>query len=177
MEKETTRGEKRDYECWTLTSQDVLRLPLAWTAKDLAAAWKDGAWFKYTLTAEGQTGWMKITVSDVNEEGFTSLEESEFGGKATKEEPRKYTWAKFMREMAPPKYDTTVSKETLETKAGKFECTLYTNVEKSDGVESTNKVWFAKEVTGPWVKMVAEFKGADKTSSSSMELIEYKIGK
>lgn len=177
MERETKREEKRDYECWTLTSHDILRLPLAWTAKELAAAWKDGAWFKYSLTAEGQSGWMKITVSEVNEEGFTSVEESEFGGKASKDEPRKYTWAKFIRQMAAPKYGTTVSKEAIETKAGKFECTLYTNVEKEDGVESTNKVWFAKEVTGPWVKMTGEFKGGDKSSSNVMELMEYKIGK
>ncbi len=177
MEREIKRSEKRDYECWTLASHDILRLPLSWTAKDLMAAWKDGAWFKYSLAAEGQTGWMKITVSDVNEEGFTSVEEGEFGGKANKDEPRKYTWAKFMSQMAPPKHGTTISKETIETKAGKFECTLYTNVDKSEGVESTNKVWFAKEVVGPWVKMQGEFKSGDKVSSTVMELLEYKIGK
>lgn len=177
MERETKRSEKRDYECWVLTGHDVLRLPLSWTAKDLQAAWKDGAWFKYTLTSDGQSGWMKISVSDVNEEGFTSVEESEFGGKASKEEPRKYTWEKFMQQMAPPKYGTKSSAETLETKAGKFECTCYITTEAEGGATSTQKTWFAKELSGPWVKMSGEFKDGDKVSTHSMELIEYKLGK
>jgi hypothetical protein len=177
MERETKRGEKRDYECWTLTSHDILRVKLSWTPKELAEKWKDGASFKYSLEADGKTGWMQIVVSEVTAEGFTSTESGEFGGEKEAGSARKYTWEKFMREMAPPKYGTTESTETIETKAGKFECKAYTYSEKTGDSEMTTKCWFAKEVTGPWVKMTMQAKGGEKSMSNAMELLEYKIGK
>ena len=177
MEREVKRGEKRDYECWTLTSHDILRVKMPWTPKDLAEKWKDGASFKYSLEADGKTGWMQIVVSEVSEEGFTSTESGEFGGEKEPGKPRKYTWEKFMREMAPPKYGTVESAETIETKAGKFECKVYTYSEKTGDSEMTTKCWFAKEVTGPWVKMTMHAKGGEKMTSNGMELLEYKIGK
>lgn len=177
MEREIKRGEKRDYECWTLTSHDILRVKLSWTPKELAEKWKDGASFKYSLESDGKTGWMQIVVSEVTEEGFTSTESGEFGGEKEDGKPRKYTWEKFMREMAPPKYGTTESTETLETKAGKFECKVYTYTEKTSDSEMTTKCWFAKELTGPWVKMAMQAKSGEKLMSNGMELLEYKIGK
>lgn len=177
MERETKRGEKRDYECWTLTSHDILRIKLPWTAKELAAKWKDGASFKYSLESDGKTGWMQIVVSDVTEEGFTSTESGEFGGEKEDGKPRKYTWEKFMREMAAPKYGTTESTETIETKAGKFECKVYSYSEKTGDSEMTTKCWFAKEVMGPWVRMTMQAKGGEKSMSNAMELLEFKIGK
>lgn len=177
MEKESMRGEKRDYECWTLTSHDILRIKLPWTAKELAAKWKDGASFKYSLESDGKTGWMQIVVSDVTDEGFTSTESGEFGGEKEDSKPRKYTWEKFMREMAAPKYGTTETTETIETKAGKFECKVYSYSEKTGDSEMTTKCWFAKEVMGPWVRMTMQAKGGEKSMSNAMELLEFKIGK
>ncbi|MCC6151643.1 MAG: hypothetical protein IT461_15430 [Planctomycetes bacterium] len=177
MERETKRGDKRDYECWTLTSHDILRIKLPWTPKELAEKWKDGASFKYSLESDGKAGWMQIVVSEVSEEGFTSTESGEFAGEKEDGKPRKYTWEKFMREMAPPKYGTTESTETIETKAGKFECKVYTYSEKNGDSEMTTKCWFAKEVTGPWVKMTMQAKGGEKSMSSAMELLEFKVGK
>lgn len=177
MERESTSGGKRDYECWTLTSHDVLRIKLPWTPKELAAKWKDGASFKYSLESDGKTGWMVIVVSDVTEEGFTSTESGEFAGEKEEGKPRKYTWEKFIREIAPPKYGTTESTETIQTKAGKFECKVYTHVEKTSDGEVTTKCWFAKEVVGPWVKMTMASKGGDHSMNSAMELLEFKVGK
>src|SRR5262249_49373719 len=55
-EHSVSADKQTDFETWTLTDLDILRAKLPWTNKEIAAAWKDGAVFKFNITAEGGAG-------------------------------------------------------------------------------------------------------------------------
>jgi hypothetical protein len=81
------------------------------------------------------------------------------------------TWKQFQSHASFPEGATKITEETIEVPAGKFDCWLYTVARKQGDKAITTRMYFAKKLPGPPVKLVAEVDGKVATS---MTLIEHK---
>lgn len=176
-EHSVSADKKVDFESWSLADVDILRVKLPWTNAEIAAAWKDGATFKLSITGASGTGFVRLTASEVTAEDFSAKEEVEMDGKALPSNTRKMTWDKFIRQLAEAKCDTVISDESIETPAGKFECACYTTTTKREGMEMVQKAWYVKKSPGLFAKVTSENKKGDKVENEVWELTEYKFGK
>jgi hypothetical protein len=176
-EHSVSADKQVDFESWSLANVDILRVKLPWTAKEIAAVWKDGAMFKLNVTSSAGSGWIKLTATDVTDEGFMGTEDGEMGGEAHTGKPNKMTWDSFIRQFAEAKCDTVITDETIETPAGKFECALYTTTDKRPGHEGVQKAWYVKKSPGLFAKVTAENKKGETITTETWELTEYKFGK
>ena len=178
-ERYSSRGGKVDSESWSLVSHDILRVKLPWSVKEIAASWKDGVSMKYNASNEGgDAGWVQMVMSDVTETGFTEVTIEALGGRPEKtSEPSKRTWDRYLREIAVPRHNATVTEESIEVKAGKFECMVVTIVEKGEKSSGTQKLWIAKKEPGLLVKMSIDGMQNGKPDKEGYELVEFKKGK
>jgi len=82
------------------------------------------------------------------------------------------TWKDLQAHASFPEKDTKITEETIEVPAGKFDCRLYTLVQKdTDGETTTTRAYFAKSLAGPPVKMTSETGGK---AVFTMTLLEHK---
>lgn len=82
------------------------------------------------------------------------------------------TWKELQSHASFPEKDTKITEETIEVPAGKFECWLYT-VQKREGDAATIRMYFAKKLPGPPVKMTSEELGK---TVFTMVLLEHEDG-
>jgi len=153
-------------------------IALPWTADQIKGALKVGATMLFkneqVMGEKTTTSYTKLEVTAVTEEGYTmkttnlDAEKKEMG--KSKEKTEK--WSEYMSKMKFSTTDTTVAEETIETPAGKFECKVYTQVQKRGGQEMTLKFYFPKDKPGTLAKLTGEGGGFKMTQV----LEEYNAG-
>jgi len=82
------------------------------------------------------------------------------------------TWKEMQAHGSFPESDTKITEETVEVPAGKFDCWLYTVTQKIANQTMTIRLYFAKTMAGPPVKITQEAAG---TVLGSMTMIEHKV--
>lgn len=178
MEIEAKRGDKRDYEKWSLRSIDAPVCEAPWTHDKIAENFKAGT--KTVYTGKSSDGDAKIeyviTASDIK--GMTSVGTETYGSNEPKKgEPMTATWDAYLRYFVPPRFDTKISEEKLKTPAGEFECVVFAHSAESEGGKMTQKVWLAKSEPGLMVRCDVEQQFGDKKMFYNMELSEFVKGK
>jgi hypothetical protein len=138
---------------------------LPWTADEIKAAVKKGQTvllkMEQTIGEKTTTTYTKMEITAVTEEGYTSktttldAEKQEMG--KAKEKTEK--WSEYMAKMAFKKSDTTISEESIEVPAGKFDCKVYTQIKKQGKTEMTLKFYFPKDKAGILAKVTGEGTG------------------
>jgi hypothetical protein len=88
-------------------------------------------------------------------------------GKESPAAKKTSTWREMQAHGAFPKASTTITEETIEVPAGKFECLVYA-VNRGP---TKCTMYFAKKLPGPPVKMTMETQGK---VDSTMVLVEHK---
>ncbi|CAG0967576.1 hypothetical protein PLCT2_01142 [Planctomycetaceae bacterium] len=156
----------------------VEALGLPWTADEIKAAVKVGATMLFkneqTMGEKTTSSYTKLEITAVTEEGYTmktsnlDAEKKELG--KAKEKTEK--WTEYMSKMKFTKADTTVSEESIETPAGKFDCKVYTQKQSRGGQEMTLKFYFLKDKAGTLAKLTGEGGGFKMTQV----LEEWKAG-
>jgi len=142
---------------------------LPWTADEIKASIKTGASMLFkneqTMGEKTTTSYTKMEITAVTDEGYTmkttnlDAEKKELG--KAKEKTEK--WTEYMAKMKFTKADTTVTEESIETPAGKFDCKVYTQVQKKGGQEMTIKFYFPKDKAGTLAKLTGEGGGFKMT--------------
>lgn len=69
------------------------------------------------------------------------------------------TWKELEAHAHFPRAGTTITEETIEVPAGRYDCVKYELTRTKDGVDTTTRVWFARKLPGPPVKLVREVGG------------------
>jgi hypothetical protein len=114
-----------------------------------------------TIGEKTTTTYQKMEVTAVTDEGYTmkttsmDAEKKEMG--KAKEKTQK--WAEYMASMGFKKSDTTVTEESIEVTAGKFDCKVYTKLQKKGGMEMTVKFYFPKDKAGYLAKVTGDAEG------------------
>jgi len=143
--------------------EDALGLP--WTADEIKKNIKVGMSMLFkveTIIGEkATTTYQKMEVTAVTDEGYTmkttSMDADKKETGKAKEKTQK--WSEYMSSMKFSKTDTTVSDESIEVPAGKFDCKVYTKLQKQRGAEVTIKFYFPKDKPGSLAKMSADATG------------------
>ncbi|HEX5135633.1 MAG TPA: hypothetical protein VFY93_01550 [Planctomycetota bacterium] len=148
--------------------------PTPFTADEIRDACGEGRTDSFRIERDGQkplTHTMTFLKGDregVDMEFTTKTED----GKVAEPVKRHQTWKDLQAHASFPEGDTKLSEEAVEVPAGKFECVLYT-VHRGGDDAPTLRLWFAKKLPGPPVKMTTEQTGK---VVSSMTLLEHKDG-
>ncbi len=153
-------------------------ISLPWTSEEIKKSIKAGASMLFkveqTMGEKTTSSYTKMEITAVTEEGYTmktsnlDAEKKEMG--KAKEKTEK--WADYMAKMKFTKADTTVTEESIETPAGKFDCKVYAQVQKKGGQEMTIKFYFPKDKPGTLAKLTGE--GGGFKMSQTLE--EYNAG-
>lgn len=153
-------------------------LSLPWTADEIKAAVKKGQTallkMEQTVGTKTTTSYTKMEITAVTDEGYTSktttldAEKKEVG--TAKEKTEK--WSEYMAKMKFTKSDTTVSEESIEVPAGKFDCKVYTQIKKQGKTDMTIKFYFPKDKAGIIAKVTGEGQGVKVVQT----LEEFKAG-
>jgi hypothetical protein len=155
--------------------------PTPYTADEIRDACGEGRTDTFRIEKQGQpalTHTMKFLKGDRDgvDVEFTTKTDDDKAAETGRERPpplqRHMTWKDLQAHGSFPEADTKVTEETIEIPAGKFECLLYTVHRGGDDAE-TLRMWFAKKLPGPPIKMTTELAGKVK---SSMVLTEHKDG-
>lgn len=150
---------------------------LPWTVDEIKKTVKKGTTFtiktEQTMGEKSTSGWSKMEIVDATDETYKMKEtkldaEKKEVGKPKESEKK---WADYMN-MKMKKANVTVTEESIEVTAGKFDCIVHKNVETKGGAEFTQTVWFAKDKPGTLVKMTV----VSATFSATYTLEEYKMG-
>lgn len=176
---ELRHDDTKRVDSWELASVDLPRISLPWSLAQVQEAWKAGLTLKYAITSEtGESGWASMTITEVNAEGFTMTRTLAIEGRDPRtDEPRVTRWESWLRELAPPSHDAKLSEEVLETKAGSFECLLFTKSEKREGGSSTQRIYYSKKDPGIVVMMSIEGGQEGAKDLEIWTLVELKWGK
>jgi hypothetical protein len=159
---------------------EAKKLDLPWTIDDVKKSWAKGGTFKYKMVnnnaGEEVTTWMILTISDVNDKGWTEKtttldKDGKEQGTATTETK---TWDKWGEDFKFTDKDTKVSEDKVKVEAGEFACKVYTQSHEEGGVKSEVKFYFAKDKPGYIVKVTSEATAMDKKYTMNMELTEVK---
>jgi len=147
--------------------------PTPYTAEEIRKACAEGRTDTFSVE-RGKDKWkhtMKFLKGDAEtvEAEYTNTAED---GKTLRTWKDRQTWIDFQTHASFPEVDTKITEETIEVPAGKFECWLYT-VQKREGDAATVRMYFAKKLPGPPVKMTSEETGK---TVFSMTLLEHKDG-
>lgn len=142
---------------------------LPWTTDEIKKSVKKGATMLFkneqVMGEKTTTNYTKMEFTAVTEEGYTSKSTNLDAEKKEIGKPKEKTekWADYMAKMKFTKADTTVSEESIETPAGKFDCKVYTQVQKRGGGEMTIKFYFPKDKPGMLAKVTGEGNGFKMT--------------
>lgn len=149
--------------------------PTPYTAEQIRAACLDGRVSVYSVGADHEDHRWTFRFTNGDEKG-TDLEttvtdaEGKVIGKPKKSHP---TWKELQAHASYPEKQTKITQEEIETKAGKFACTLYTVTKREGEDAEVTRAWFATKLPGPPVKLVTEVGGK---VVFAMTLVEHKDG-
>lgn len=147
--------------------------PTPYTAEQIRKACGEGRTDVFRIEKAGEKPWtytIKFLKGDreaAEVESFNAAED----GKVISRSKDRQMWVDFQAHASFLELDTKITEETIEVPAGKFDCWLYT-VQKRDA-GATVRMWFAKKLPGPPVKMATEEAGK---TVFSMTLKEHKDG-
>ena len=140
-------------------------IALPWTVDQIKAAIKVGATMLFkneqSMGEHGSTNYTKMEITAVTDEGYTMKTTNFDAEKKEKGKARERTgkWTEYLVKTKFTKADTTVTEESIETPAGKFDCKVYTQVQKNDGGDVTIKFYFPKDKAGTLAKFTGEGPG------------------
>lgn len=151
---------------------------LPWTADEIKKSVKKGSSMLFkneqTMGEKTTVTYTKVEITAVTDEGYTlkntnlDSDKKEVGTPSEKTEK----WADYMAKMKFTKADTTVTEGSVETPAGKFDCKVYTQVQKRGRGELTVKFYFPKDKPGTLAKVEAQ----TPASTMTQTLEEWKQG-
>ncbi len=147
--------------------------PTPFTAEEIRKACPEGRTDTYRIERRSEKPWkytvkfLKCDRDGADVESTNTLEDGK-----TKTTKDRQAWVDFLTQASFPEIDTKITEETIEVPAGKFECWLYT-VQKREGDAATVRMYFAKKLPGPPIKMTSEELGK---TVFSMTLLEHKDG-
>ena len=101
---------------------------------------------------------------------FTISKFKEDGTPDGKPRSSQVTWKQLQAHASYPVKGTRITPETIQLKAGKFECWVYTR----EAAGQVSRFYFAKKLPGPPVKLVVDREGK---TVYSMVMVEHKPGK
>ncbi len=133
--------------------------PTPYTAEQIREACGEGRTDAFRLEKAGEKPWtytIKFLKGDREAAEVESLNTADDGTVVSRSKDRQM-WVDFQTHASFPELDTKITEEAIEVPAGKFDCWLYT-VQKRDA-GATVRMWFAKKLPGPPVKMTTEEKG------------------
>jgi hypothetical protein len=140
--------------------------PTPYSADEIRKACTEGRADKFRLESGGKVRVQTTTFVKCDEKGaemeFVATDES---GKEEGRRSGTAAWTDLQAHASFPEKATKITEETIEVPAGKFDCLLYTVTEK-DGVR---RMWFAKKLPGPPVKMTKEAEGKVVFSMTLLE--------
>jgi hypothetical protein len=168
-ENRMMKDGKEISQTWELAAVGVPLVQFPWSYKQVQESWKDGATLKYDDENGEQKGTVAFKVESTDNDGLTAS--MTFGDKAMPAKHQK--WAKFYREFTCPRAIATISEETIETPAGKFEC----QVIKWERKKTVNTVYIAKSEPGLLVKAVRKDFNGKEERTNTVTLTEFKKGK
>jgi len=180
FERETKRGEKRDYEKMSLRSIDEPMTAAPWTADKMAENLKGGASIKYKMTTAKGNGTfeLNITAADIDGVTYTQSEKMDSDEKKGNESKAQTdTWDKYVRHFMTPRAGATISEETVKTLLGDTVCVVYTCVSEATGIKLTQKSFVAKNEPGLLVRYSQQTEASDSMMNVELELTEFKKGK
>lgn len=128
--------------------------PTPYTAAQIRAACPEGRVVTYLVEQSGYPRVRQIMRFTRGDADGTDYEISKLGPDAKPmgtPSVKHATWKELQRHASYPAAATKVTEETVEVPGGKFACWLYTVT--SDN--AVRKFWFAKDLPGPPVKVVA----------------------
>jgi hypothetical protein len=148
--------------------------PTPYTAEQIRKASTEGRTDTFRIEKAGEKPWthtIKFLKGDREAAEVESWNTADDGKVLGKSKDRQL-WVDFQAHASFPELDTKITEETIEVPAGKFDCWLYT-VQKREGDVATVRLWFAKKMPGPPVKMTSE---QGNKVVFSMTLTEHKDG-
>ncbi len=147
--------------------------PTPYTADEIRKACPEGRTdvFRSEDVAGVKIKTMKFAKCDENgaeiETTVTKEDGSPLASKTTKA-----TWKELQAHGSFPEKDATITEEKVEVPGGKFDCLLYTVVQKMAGAGTvTMRMYFPKDRAGPPVKVTSE---SDGKVVFTMTLVEHK---
>lgn len=144
--------------------------PTPYTAEEIRKACPEGRTDVIRIESKDRVTLMTVIFLKCDEEG-AEVERASVKEDGTKlgSGKKTSTWKELQAHASFPEAQTKITDETIEVPAGKFECWLYT-VNRPAGI---CRMYFAKKLRGPPVKMVMEIDGK---VDSTMTLVEHKDG-
>ncbi len=136
--------------------------PTPFTAAEIRTGCPEGRMAVYLLEAPGREAikqTMRFLKCDEEGADLEVARAKKDGTAIGKPVTQRGTWKEFQAHGSFPEKATKVTEEAIETPAGKFDCWLYTVTEEEEGSKSVQRLWFAKKLAGPPVKMTTEIDG------------------
>ncbi|MFI5402348.1 MAG: hypothetical protein ACHQ1G_05375 [Planctomycetota bacterium] len=142
--------------------------PTPYTAEELRKACPEGRTDVIRMESKDAVTLITMTFLKCDEKG-AEVERSSAKEDGTKlgSGKKTSTWKELQAHGSFPEEATKITEETIEVPAGKFECWLYT-VNRGPTI---CRMYFAKKLPGPPVKMVMETEGK---TDSTVTLVEHK---
>jgi hypothetical protein len=145
--------------------------PTPYTAEQIRKACPDGRTDVFRIEAMAGVTIMTMKFAKGDENGVeveTTIAKED--GTPVGNRTTKSAWKDLQAHGSFPEKDTTITEETVEVPGGKFDCLLYTVVQKMEGPGTvTVRMYFAKDRAGPPVKMTREAEGKVITSMALLK--------
>jgi len=146
--------------------------PTPYTADEIRKACPEGRTDVFRIEAMAGVTIMTMKFGKCDENGAeieTTVAKED--GAALGSRTRTATWKELQEHGSFPEKETTITEETVEVPGGKFDCLLYTVVQKMEGAgTATVRMYFPKDRAGPPVKTTRESEGK---VISSMTLLKH----
>ncbi len=144
----------------TLESLEVIRVDLPWTIEEMRAAYAAKLQITHEITDWAGEVTQEVTgMSAADENGFTIVIGQIKGDNKVAGKPVTVKWAECIRRLALPAKDTKISKETLTTDAGQFECIVYRHERGRMGGIQVETIWLCAKQPGVVIKEVTSVPG------------------
>lgn len=155
-----------------VASADGEHAPTPFTVEQIRDATHVGRTYRFRMEENGAPAREHlIEFTAVDAEGCTiRVTDRDASGQATgAPEESRSTWVEIGRHALFPREATTITHETVEVPAGRFDAILYTVSASPAGRRMVQKYWFARELPGAPVRVVHEVDGAPVMSMTLLE--------
>jgi len=147
-------------------------LPTPYTAEQIRKACGEGRQTTWVIKMDGKVQKTTFAFGAGDKKGctFTISEFKEDGTPKGKPRSMQLTWKQLQAHASYPEKGTKITTETIQLKAGKFECWVYAR----EAAGQVSRFYFAKKLPGPPVKLVVDREGK---TVYSMVMVAHKAGK